>query len=70
MKYRLAVDGDLASWLRLVSDGEDLFGPMPDFSNHALRGMERGTAYVVVDGEDVLGAALLSPRRQTARRGT
>jgi GNAT superfamily N-acetyltransferase len=34
---------------------------MPDFSAHALRGIERGAAHVVVDGEDVVGAALLSP---------
>ena len=46
--------------MRLVSELQDLIGPMPDFEVHARRGIERGTALVVADGERVLGAALLS----------
>jgi len=59
-KPRLAKSPDLPSWLELVSEAEDLFGPMPDFEVHARRGIHRGTALVVADGEQVHGAALLS----------
>ena len=58
---RLARSPDLSSWLELVFEVEDVFGPMPDFEVHARRGIHRGTAYVVADGEKVHGAALLSP---------
>jgi GNAT superfamily N-acetyltransferase len=60
MVCRPAEVRDLTSWLALVTEVEDLFGPMPDFGEHAVRGIERGSAYVVVNGNDVLGAALLS----------
>ena len=47
--------------MSLVVEVEDLFGPMPDFRAHAVRNIERGTAYVVVTSDEVLGASLLSP---------
>ena len=60
---RLVRDGiskDVASWLELADEVEDLFGPMPDFEEHIRRGIARGTAVVVVDSDAVAGAALLS----------
>jgi GNAT superfamily N-acetyltransferase len=57
---RAATNDDIPSWLELVEEVVPLFGPMPDFADHARRGIERGSAIVVVDGRDVLGAALLS----------
>ncbi|MBA2716896.1 MAG: GNAT family N-acetyltransferase [Propionibacteriales bacterium] len=75
-----ATPSDLASWMELAREVQPLFGPMPDFSMHATRGMARGTALVVRSAEGaVLGAALLSREspvrtirwlavRKTARR--
>lgn len=57
---RLAQVGDLGSWLELVREVEYLFGPMADFIRPATRGIERGTALVAVEGDVVIGAALLS----------
>jgi GNAT superfamily N-acetyltransferase len=58
---------DLPSWLELVREVEYLFGPMPEFAQHAERGMARGTALVVADGSVVHGAALLSRDDQPHR---
>ena len=58
---RPAEVGDLASWMALVAEVEDLFGPMLGFEQHATRAIERGTAFVVTDEQEVLGAVLLSP---------
>jgi GNAT superfamily N-acetyltransferase len=57
---RDAIPEDVASWLELADEVEDLFGPMPDIEEHLRRGIARGTAVVVVDGPAVAGAALLS----------
>ncbi len=58
---RLASSRDVPSWLELVAEVEGLFGPMPGFEDHIRRGLQRGTALVVVDdGDRVLGAALVS----------
>lgn len=52
---------DLASWLELVRQVEPLFGPMPDFAEHARRAIKRASALVVSDRHGrVLGVALLS----------
>lgn len=48
------------SWLELVAEVEESFGPMPAFANHLQRGIERGTALVVGENDVVQGAALLS----------
>jgi ribosomal protein S18 acetylase RimI-like enzyme len=56
---------DLRSWLELVREVEPLFGPMPDFADHALRGTERGTAWVAsAPSGKVLGAVLTSREDQ------
>ena len=57
---RDAIPEDVPSWLGLADEVEDLFGPMPDIEAHIRRGIERGTAVVVVEGPAVAGAALLS----------
>lgn len=58
---RSASSQDVRSWLDLVLEVEGLFGPMPDFERHLRRGMQRGTALVVLDdGGTVVGGALLS----------
>src|SRR5688572_6176341 len=57
---RGGISEDVASWLELADEVEDLFGPMPDFEEHIRRGIVRGTAVVVVEGDAVAGAALLS----------
>ena len=55
-----ATPSDLTSWMQLVREVEPLFGPMPDFSTHAARGVAKGTALVVLSADEtVLGAALL-----------
>jgi GNAT superfamily N-acetyltransferase/predicted kinase len=56
-----AAESDIPSWLELVRQVEPLFGPMPDFIEHARRGIRRGSALVVRDpAKTVIGAALLS----------
>ena len=57
---RDAIPEDVASWLELADEVEDLFGPMPDIEEHIRRGIARGTAVVVVEGHAVAGAAMLS----------
>lgn len=52
--------GDVPSWLELVREVEDLFGPMPAFADRAERAIRRGTAVVAAAGPFVHGAALLS----------
>jgi GNAT superfamily N-acetyltransferase len=61
LRAEAAADRDLRSWLDLVQEVEQLFGPMPDFAVHARRPAGRDSALVVRDRDDtVLGAALLS----------
>lgn len=57
---RPAALDDISSWLGLVPEVENLFGPMPDLEAHIRRGIQRGTALVVTSGDEVAGAALLS----------
>ena len=57
---RLATQDDLSSWLELIPEAEKLFGPMPTFETHLRRGIDLGTALVVVDQDEVVGGALLS----------
>jgi GNAT superfamily N-acetyltransferase len=57
---RPATLDDIESWLEIVREFEPLAGPMPDFADHAKRGIARGTALVASDGGSVLGACLLS----------
>lgn len=59
---------DVTSWLQLTSEVERLFGSMPSFADHALRGIDRGTALVACSQRgDVLGAALVSRDDQPHR---
>jgi ribosomal protein S18 acetylase RimI-like enzyme len=58
---RQATNEDLDEWLEIVREVEPLFGPMPDFAAHGQRAIERGTALVVNDRHNVVGACLLSP---------
>lgn len=57
---RGAITDDVASWLELIPEAEPLFGPMPEFESHLLRGIERRTALVVADPNEVIGGVLLS----------
>ena len=59
-RVRDAIPEDVASWLELADEVEDLFGPMPDIEEHLRRGIARRTAVVAVEGHAVAGAALLS----------
>ncbi len=60
LAVRPGLPGDLGPWLQIVREVEPLFGPMPDFRQHAERGIARGTALVAVDDGNVHGACLLS----------
>jgi len=51
---------DVPSWLELVPEAEQLFGPMPAFDIRLRRSIDRGTAVVVADRDEVAGGALLS----------
>ena len=57
---RDATTDDVASWIELIPEAERLFGPMPEFESHLLRGIDRGTALVVADPNEVIGGVLLS----------
>lgn len=57
---RIATQTDLLSWLELVPEAEQLFGPMPAFDIPLQKGIDRGTALVVAERDEVLGGALLS----------
>ena len=57
---RVARPDDLVQWLELVAEVEPLFGPMPDFADHAVRGITRGSALVAAEGDTLEGACLLS----------
>jgi GNAT superfamily N-acetyltransferase len=50
-----------------VREVEVLFGPMPDFELHIRRGIERGTALVVTESDQVLGGVLVSRDGQPQR---
>ena len=58
---------DVRSWLELVSEVEELFGPMPSFETHLRRAIARGTAIVVPVHDAVAGGALLSSDDRTRR---
>lgn len=61
LEVRYAALTDDASWMTLVGEVEPLFGPMPDFRAHLVRGIARRTAYVVCGAdESVAGAMPLS----------
>lgn len=47
--------------MTLANEVEGLFGPMPEFDQRAARAIQRGSAFVVEEAHEVLGAALLSP---------
>jgi GNAT superfamily N-acetyltransferase len=59
-QVRPARPNDIAGWLELAAEVEHLFGPMPDLATHITRGIERGTAMVVAEGDEIVAAALLS----------
>ncbi len=42
-----ANEGDVPSWLEIVREVEPLFGPMPEFTRHLRRNIERGSALCV-----------------------
>lgn len=61
LRAEAAAPSDMPSWLELAAEVEPLFGPMPNFAEHAHRAVARNSALVVRDpGDRVLGAALLA----------
>lgn len=57
---RAATRDDVASWLELVREVEQLFMPMPAFESVLVRGIDRGTALCVREPNGhVLGGLLL-----------
>jgi len=57
---RVATNDDVPSWMELIPEAENLFGPMSSFETHLLTGIRRRTALVVVDPDAVIGGVLLS----------
>jgi GNAT superfamily N-acetyltransferase len=64
---RTARSHDVSSWLELVSEVEELFGPMLAFEAHLRTAIARGTAIVVAAQHAVAGGALLSSDDRTHR---
>lgn len=57
---RVALDADVASWLRLAAELEPLFGPMAEIQRAVERGIDRRTALVTGAEGDITGGILLS----------